>query len=201
MGLYLNAMAATLSRPAALVAGSGLLVLWILTLARARRLAAILAHLESLPAAKRRYQLEKLHPGPKNQPVPFVRNKRRRLLAFAVSLTAIAGAAFLGSVAGEVLTARAARVVLRELAIIPSGPGYLWRVELANTGAPPVVIDELSLEILDKSSHPVSDRPRPPDPAHPGVPRVVISPQEELAGPLLDETPVLAPRAARNLSF
>lgn len=205
MGDYLNAAVTTLARPLPLAALATIMILWVITLVRARRLAAIMAHLESLPPAKRLYDLERahnIHPGPDSRPIPFVQRKRRRLIALAVGLTVAAIAGFAGAVVEEVLTGRAASVTLRELGVIPSGHGYLWRVALGNTGARTVVIDDLSLEILDKSRHPEANRPSPPDSPRPDLPVLELSPALDLVSVLFpDEEHAVHPASTRNLAF
>ena len=156
-----------------LLSAGGGLVGWL----RVRKLNSILKDLVSLPAAKRLYKLEreyKVHPGRDAKPLRYVRRLRRIWLVATVSAGCVIVAGFVGVALREAAAAADARLEVRDMAVTPEGQGYVWRVELVNSGSRIVVVDAMRLRVMRVRKREGKPQPLPADTGSGEIPVVKL---------------------------
>jgi hypothetical protein len=180
---------------------------WAVVIHKVRRYDRIISHLQSLPAAKRRYILEReytIYPGKEGFPLKTVRRLRGRHLTFAIALAGAGLVGFLGVSIEQFVTVRNVDWRLDDSQVTRVRYGYQWHVAIKNESSEPLTIDELSLRILNQVAHPVTDRTRPDlGPAtEDGNTLVMIKPGAEIVPLQPPETRItLAPGRQRSLKL
>ena len=202
-----RALVAVGGHPLAIFGWLLVLVVFMTTRVRRRKLTAILKDLESVPAGRRRYKLEreyKIFPGESRKPLAFVRRKKRRLAWMAAGVTTAVVLSIVGGSVEQTLTSAVASLALDGLRVTPRQFGYIWRLRLENTGSVIAAVDELTLRVANRVRHSDSDRPRPEYPKTPPTdyPALVLSPETAfLPVVTVGQEYAIEPADARNLVF
>ncbi len=163
MSTFLSYLSATVLHPLGITAMLAALITGAVIAYRVRRLGHIISELKKLPADGRRYVLErqhKIYPG-SDKPIAFVVRRRQRkigILALAVILPA---GGIVGVAGYQTKVAESATWEFDDSQITPEGHGYVWCVELVNSGPRDIVIDRIILHISNRSRHKVTDRKWP----------------------------------------
>jgi len=159
-----TAARAVMEQPEFVVSFVGVVCLLGFLVYRWRRLGRITRTLRALPASKRRYTLERefrVYPGPDNLPIAFVKRLRQRYRTALLATAAVTAADVSGLVAQQVVAAGKIRWSVDDSTLTADRDGYRWRIEIRNFGSEPVLIDQLVLRVLRRTSHPGKLEQRP----------------------------------------